>query len=132
MKRFLIALLSIFVLAGCASNTDKGKYFAKKSDLENTVFSGQTEEANQLIFNKDNLTIITNPTLNNIKPSTNPQKNTNEKSSENHYNNIKIRTAGNTYTITGSNGLDLKLKKVGKRVISDLDGNEYSTERDLD
>ena len=43
------------------------------------------------------------------------------------YKNTRISTEGDTYHITADNGVSLKFKKIGERIIVDEEGEEYFT-----
>lgn len=43
------------------------------------------------------------------------------------YQNTEISTKGDTYHITADNGVSLKFKKIGQRIIVDEEGEEYFT-----
>lgn len=112
------------------SNSDL--YIARKRDLINTIFTDPVNPGNTLIFTENELSIITDPSVNAIKPDVDPSELKNNAKTEVIYKNIKIKTSGDKYFITGDNAFSLELKKVGQRIIADPEGNEYSTSIPLD
>ena len=124
--RFAVTLI---VLSGC-SNESKTEYLAKESHLESIIFVGQENQNNQFIFNGDELIIIEDEFE--VKPDTKPADAEGKEKSENVYHDIKIKTEGDKYIITGSNNFSLILQRVGKRIVADEDEQHYSTSKTLE
>ena len=124
--RFAVALL---VLTSC-SNESKTKYLAKESHLENTIFVGQENQNNQFMFNGDELTIIKDEFE--VKPDITPSDAEGKEKSENVYDDIKIKTEGDKYIITGPNNFSLILQRVGERILADEDQKRYSTSKTME
>ena len=124
--RFAVTLI---VLTGC-SNESKTEYLAKESHLENIIFVGQEHQNNQFIFNGDELIIIKDEFE--LKPDITPADVEGKEKSENVYHDIKIKTEGDKYIITGPNNFSLILQRVGERIVADEDEQHYSSSKTLD
>lgn len=124
--RFAVALI---VLTGC-SNESETEYLAKESHLENIIFVEQENQNNQFIFNEDELIIIKDEFE--MKPDITPSDAEGKEKSENVYHDIKIKTEGDKYIITGPNNFSLILQRVGERIVADEDEQHYSTSKTLE
>ena len=125
MKRLWVVLFSIFFLAACTN-----EYPAEKSHLEDIIFFEQDNQSNQLIFSEGNLTIIQSGIQ--IKPDINPKDGEWKEPSEVVYQDIQIKTKGDTYFITSGNDLSLELQRIGERILQDENGERYGTSQTLE
>jgi len=124
--RFAVTLL---VLTGC-SNESKTQYLAKESHLENIIFVGQENQNNQFMFDGDELTVVKDEFE--VKPDITPSDVEWKEKSENVYHDIKIKTEGDKYIITGPDNFSLVLQRVGERILADEDEQHYSTSKTLE
>jgi len=125
MKKWWVVLFSMFFLAACTN-----EYPAKKSHLEDIIFSEQGNTSNQLIFSEGTLTIIQSGLE--IKPDMNPKDGEGKEPSEVVYQDIQVKTKGDTYFITSGNDLSLELKRIGERILQDENGERYATSQTLE
>lgn len=105
------------------------EYPAKVEHLENIILQSQQNADNSFSFLDDQLTIsVSNQ---DIKPFMDDedlvQAGTKSEWTIDKYN---VKTREDVYHITGT-GIDIKLKRIGKRIIQDSDGERYATQIDL-
>lgn len=125
MKKLWVVLFSTLFLTACTN-----EYPAKKSHLEDIIFSEQGNISNQLIFSEGNLTIIHNGI--DIKPDMDPKDGKGKERSEVVYQDIQVKTKGDRYFITSGNDLSLELRRIGECILLDENGERYGTSRTLD
>ena len=123
-----LSILTVLLLLS-ACNDNKVEYTAKESHLENMIFMGQQNKNNQFIFNEGDLTIKIDEFM--LTPDTDPTDAAGKEKSEVVYHDIKIKTDGDKYMITGSNDFSLELQRIGERILVDEDGQRYSTSKTL-
>ena len=130
MKKYFALILCCIFLIAC-SNENSNAFHAKKSHLENIVFSGVDEKANQLIFQNDQLTIIVNELMNTISPTVNVNELANKKEATEIVTISKIEVDGNIYKIYGENDFYFELARIGERIVEDSEGTRYQTSANL-
>ncbi|MEK3955802.1 MULTISPECIES: hypothetical protein [unclassified Psychrobacillus] len=122
----LVILTLLTLLVACEEGIE---FPAKEEHLKNVIFQSENNMDNSLSFFDDKLTIRVNSQK--IKPfmDENDLVNAGTKS-EWIIEKYKVKTSGDEYHITGE-GVDIKLKRIGKRIIQDTEGERYSTDKDL-
>ncbi|MBU0903547.1 MAG: hypothetical protein KKF57_00005 [Firmicutes bacterium] len=125
MKKLWVVLFSMFFLTACTN-----EYPAMKSHLEDIIFFEQDNQSNQLIFSEGSLTIIQSGLE--IKPDMNPKDGEGKEPSEVIYQDIQIKTKGDTYFITSGKDLSLELRRIGERIFQDENGERYGTSQTLE
>ena len=81
-------------------------------------------------FSKGTLTIIHNGLE--IKPDMDPSDAVGKENSEIVYQDIQVKTKGDTYFISNGDDLSLELQRIGERILKDENGERYSTSQTLE
>lgn len=113
----LLAIMLVVLLAGCSG---------ENNPLEGQQLVGRDNQMNVMTFDGNTLEIQKGTT--NVKPYMDTQKSTTVEKKT--YKNVHVKVKGDTYMITGEN-VSMKLKKTGKRIVEDENGEEYVTSAPL-
>ncbi|MDX1772423.1 MAG: hypothetical protein R3328_12900 [Planococcaceae bacterium] len=62
----------------------------------------------------------------------NPKDGEGKEASEVVYQDIQVKTKGDTYFITSGNDLSLELQRIGERILQDENGERYATSQTLE
>lgn len=118
MKKIMMCLALVLCLSACASSA--------ANPLDGQRLTGRDNTMNMLTFDGDQLEIQQGE--NNVKPYMDTQKSVKVKKAT--YDDVTVTLDGDTYTIEAK-GLSMKLKKFGKRLLEDEQGETYVTTMEL-
>lgn len=118
MKKMMIYLVFVLCLSACATSA--------ANPLEGQRLTGRDNTTNMMTFDGNQLEIQQGES--NVKPYMDTQKSVKVKKST--YDDVTVTLDGDTYTIEAK-GLSMKLKKVGKRLLEDEQGETYVTTMEL-
>lgn len=118
MKKMIMCLALVLCLSACASSAS--------NPLDGQRLTGRDNTMNMMTFDGKQLEIQQGES--NVKPYMDTQKSVKVKKST--YDDVTVTLEGDTYTIEAKD-LSMKLKKVGKRLLEDEQGETYVTTMEL-
>ena len=97
--------------------------------FEGMIFRGQTNPGDSLQFIEGNLVIVTDPTMNAIRPWINPEDMAKEGLSEISYSHIDVQRDGSVFSISSAEEWLFDLTQTAPRLYEDSEGNVFSTDQ---
>jgi len=97
--------------------------------FEGMIFRSQTNPADSLQFIDGGLVIVTNPTMNAIRPWTKPDDMPTEGESEISYSHIDIERDGSVFSVLTAGEWLFDLTQTSPRLYEDSEGNVFSTDQ---
>ncbi len=119
MKKILL-LISIGLLSACGHATEK-----TANPFEEQILVGLENSNNQFHFQQDLLKIRSS--TNTIMPNVDAKKLKEEKNESYTITNVHVKKQDDTYVVTGDPNFEMTFTKVGERLYTTTDGEEYKT-----